>query len=168
MAYKRRGSPPPKRKPWRPKPAPRGVDPITGEKAKRGRPKKPPVEESVRIERAQRKVERIRELAGLGVPPASIASLVGMSLDVLQKRHEEDMALGRAQAIERVLQALLRRVTEGGAKNTIETLFWCKCNAGWAETAAGRAAVEKQETSADDTKAVTFEFLDRKGIKSGE
>jgi hypothetical protein len=152
-------------KPWRPR-TPKGVDPITGERAKRGRPPKPPVSEQDKIEKNQRKVERIRELAGLGVPPASIASLVAMPLELLQKRHEEDMALGRAQAIEEVLRALKNRVTEGGAKNTIETLFWCKCNAGWAETAAGRAAVEKQEQSEDDTKAITFEFADR-GSKTG-
>lgn len=152
---------------YRVKPAPRGVDPITGEKTQRGRPKSPPPDERLRIEKAQRRVDRIRELAGLGVPVASIAVLVGISLERLQKHHEEDMALGRAQAIERVLQALLERVTEGGQKNTIETLFWCKCNAGWAETAAGRAAVEKQEKSEDDTRMVTFEFADRSGAGTG-
>ena len=163
MAYKRRDPPPPQP---RIRPSPKGVDPITGEKQRRGRPPKPPLPERLRVEKYQKRVDRIRELAGLGVPPASIAVLVEMPLEKLQQRHEDDMALGRAQAIEKVLRALLGRVTEGGQKNTIETLFWCKCNAGWAETAAGRAAVERQETGTDDTKQVTFEFLDRKGIKA--
>lgn len=104
----------------------------------------------------------------MGVPAASIAALVDIPLEQLQKRHEKDMTLGKAEAIERVLRALLERVTVGGQKNTIETLFWCKCNAGWAETAAGRAAVEQQERSEDDTKAVTFEFTDRGTGRGGE
>lgn len=103
-------------------------------------------------------VARIKELAGLGAPPSVIAALVRIPEKELNERHKENMAIGRAEGVEKVLRALYGRVAEGGQKNTIETLFWVKCNAEWAETAAGRKGVA-QEKGSDDMTGLTLEFV---------
>lgn len=89
-------------------------------------------------------VARIRYLAGRGMPLKYIAALTRVPVTDFETggRFAEDIEIGKAEAALAVMEATYTRVIEG---KTIETLFWLKCNAGWAETASARKKMAEDE-----------------------
>lgn len=74
---------------------------------------------------------QVRRLAGLGLPQAQIALLLGISPNTLVKHYEHELRLGDAEATEKVAATLYRRATRDGDLGA--AIFWLKARAGWRE-----------------------------------
>jgi hypothetical protein len=72
----------------------------------------------------------VRSLAGIGVPHADIAILVGVTRPTLSKYYREDMEKGMAEANAKVAKTLFERAVSGDLGAAI---FWAKARMGWRE-----------------------------------
>jgi DNA-binding Lrp family transcriptional regulator len=76
------------------------------------------------------KRERVRYLAGLGVPQNDIARLIGCSPKTLRKRFRDELDRGVAEA-NAVISGSLFAAAKAG--NTTAQIFWLKTRAHWCE-----------------------------------
>ena len=77
--------------------------------------------------------EKVRHLAGLGVPQEDIAKIVGCAPKTLRKRFRDELDRGVAEANATVSGYLLA-AAKGG--NVTAQIFWLKTRAHWRERAA--------------------------------
>jgi hypothetical protein len=77
--------------------------------------------------------EKVRRLAGLGVPQDDIATIIGCDPKTLRKRFRDELDRGVAEA-----NAIISSCLFAGAKagNVVAQIFWMKTRAHWRE---GRA-----------------------------
>ena len=76
--------------------------------------------------------ERVRYLAGVGVPQDGIAKIIGCAPKTLRKRFRDDLDRGVAEATATV-SGFLFAAAKGGSIAAI--IFWLKTRAHWRETA---------------------------------
>ena len=74
--------------------------------------------------------EKVRHLAGLGVPQDDIARIVQCSPKTLRKRCRDDLDCGIAEA-NAIVSGCLFAAAKGG--NTAAQIFWLKSRARWRE-----------------------------------
>ena len=74
--------------------------------------------------------EKVRHLAGLGVPQDDIARIIGCAPKTLRKRFREELDRGVAEA-NAVISGSLFAAAKAG--NTTAQIFWLKTRAGWKE-----------------------------------
>ena len=75
--------------------------------------------------------ERVRYLAGVGVPQDGIAKIIGCAPKTLRKRFRDDLDRGVAEATATV-SGFLFAAAKGGSIAAI--IFWLKTRAHWRET----------------------------------
>jgi hypothetical protein len=87
--------------------------------------------------------DKIRKLAGLGIPIADIASLAGCSVADLEERgrYHEDVRRGLGEANAKVAQVMMDRAMAG---NPAAMIFWAKCRMGWNEAGSKETANGKK------------------------
>jgi DNA-binding Lrp family transcriptional regulator len=88
------------------------------------------------------KRERVRYLAGLGVPQNDIARLIGCSPKTLRKRFRDELDRGVAEA-NAVISGSLFAAAKAG--NTTAQIFWLKTRAHWHERGPDRAMQDAAE-----------------------
>ena len=90
--------------------------------------------------------EKVRHLAGLGVPQDDIARIVQCSPKTLRKRCRDDLDCGAAEA-NAIVSGCLFAAAKGG--NITAQIFWLKSRARWRERDASdhRAAVGDAEAN---------------------
>ena len=76
--------------------------------------------------------EKVRHLAGIGVPQDDIAKIVGCAPKTLRKRCREDLDCGVAEA-NALVAAYLFAKAKGG--DVVAQIFWLKTRAHWRERA---------------------------------
>jgi DNA-binding Lrp family transcriptional regulator len=86
--------------------------------------------------------EKVRHLAGLGVPQDDIAKLVGCAPKTLRKRFRNELDRGVVEANATVTGYLLAAAKAG---NIAAIIFWLKTRAHWRE----RSAAENATPGAD-------------------
>ena len=74
--------------------------------------------------------EKVRYLAGLGVPQEDIAKLIGCAPKTLRKRFREDLDRGAAEANATIAGFLFAAAKAG---NIAAIIFWLKTKAHWRE-----------------------------------
>src|SRR5439155_14525770 len=77
--------------------------------------------------------ERVRYLAGLGVPQDGIAKIIGCAPKTLRKRFRDDLDRGVAEANATMCGFLFAAAKAG---NIPAIIFWLKTRAHWREKAA--------------------------------
>ena len=75
-------------------------------------------------------------LAGMGMPEADIATVVGISDKTLRKYYRRELDTGHLNANAKVAQALFNQATGNGKSAVTAAIFWLKTRAGWKETSA--------------------------------
>jgi DNA-binding Lrp family transcriptional regulator len=88
------------------------------------------------------KRERVRYLAGLGVPQKDIARLIGCSPKTLRKRFRDELDRGVAEA-NAVISGSLFAAAKAG--NTTAQIFWLKTRAHWHERGPDGAVQDAAE-----------------------
>ena len=86
--------------------------------------------------------EKVRHLAGVGVPQDDIARLVGCAPKTLRKRCRDDLDRGVAEA-NAVVSGSLFAAAKGG--NVTAQIFWLKSRAHWRENAARNDAASSTD-----------------------
>jgi hypothetical protein len=76
--------------------------------------------------------EKVRHLAGLGVPQDDIARIIGCAPKTLRKRFRDDLDRGAAEA-NAIVSGSLFAAAKGG--NVAAQIFWLKTRAHWHECA---------------------------------
>ena len=82
--------------------------------------------------------EKVRYLAGLGVPQDDIAKIIGCAPKTLRKRFRDDLDRGVTEANATVSGYLLAAAKSG---NVTAQIFWLKTRARWREGTAASARV---------------------------
>jgi hypothetical protein len=82
--------------------------------------------------------ERVRYLAGVGVPQDDIAKIIGCAAKTLRKRFRDDLDRGVAEATATVA-GFLFAAAKGG--NIPAIIFWLKTRAHWREKTAPEVPV---------------------------
>ena len=85
------------------------------------------------------KRERVRYLAGLGVPQDDIARIIGCSPKTLRKRFRDDLDRGVAEA-NAVISGCLFAAAKGGHVGAM--MFWLKTRGHWHERGPADRAVQ--------------------------
>jgi hypothetical protein len=93
--------------------------------------------------------EKVRHLAGLGVPQDDIATIVRCAAKTLRKRFRDELDRGAAEANAMISGYLFAAAKAG---NTTAQIFWLKTRAGWKE--AGSADSTVQDTGEPHPQAV--------------
>jgi hypothetical protein len=83
--------------------------------------------------------EKVRYLAGLGLPQDDIARIVGCAPKTLRKRFRDELDRGIAEATA-MISGYLFASAKGG--NTTAQIFWLKTRAGWREGGAAGGAIQ--------------------------
>jgi hypothetical protein len=83
--------------------------------------------------------EKVRYLAGLGVPQDDIATIIGCAPKTLRKRFRDELDRGVAEA-NAMISGYLFASAKGG--NTGAQIFWLKTRAGWREGGAAGSAIQ--------------------------
>jgi hypothetical protein len=78
--------------------------------------------------------DKVRHLAGIGVPQDAIARMIGCAPKTLRKRFRDDLDCGTAEANAMVSGSLFAAATKDG--NVAAQIFWLKTRGGWRESAA--------------------------------
>jgi hypothetical protein len=89
--------------------------------------------------------QKVRELAGVGVPQDIIANIVGCAPKTLRKHLREELTCGAAEATAKVVGFLFAAAEKG---NVTAQIFWLKTRAGWRE--AGPPDRSASSASTDD------------------
>ena len=82
--------------------------------------------------------EKVRYLAGLGVPQDDIATIIRCSPKTLRKRFRDELDRGVAEA-NAMISGYLFASAKGG--NTTAQIFWLKTRAGWREGGSAGGAI---------------------------
>src|SRR6516165_6260307 len=103
--------------------------------------------------------EKVRHLAGLGVPQDDIARIVQCSPKTLRKRCRDDLDCGAAEA-NAIVSGCLFAAAKGG--NITAQIFWLKSRARWRERDASdhRAAVGDAEANSQVVLVLPAKALD--------
>jgi hypothetical protein len=83
--------------------------------------------------------EKVRYLAGLGIPQDDIAKITGCAPKTLRKRFRDELDRGVAEANAMICGYLFAAAKAG---NTTAQIFWLKTRAGWRERASAGAATQ--------------------------
>jgi hypothetical protein len=94
------------------------------------------------------KRERVRYLAGLGVPQNDIARLIGCAPKTLRKRFRDELDRGVAEA-NAVISGCLFAAAKAG--NVAAQIFWLKTRAHWHERGAADRAMQDTADPAQPT-----------------
>jgi len=86
--------------------------------------------------------EKVRHLAGLGVPQDDVATIIGCAPKTLRLRFREDLDRGAAEANATIAGCLFLAAKAG---NPTAMIFWLKTRARWRE----RTAVAEAAPAAD-------------------
>ena len=89
--------------------------------------------------------EKVRHLAGIGVPQDDIATIVGCAPKTLRKRCRDDLDRGVAEA-NALVSGYLFASAKGG--NVTAQIFWLKTRARWRERAAPDAPAAANDPEA--------------------
>ena len=89
--------------------------------------------------------ERVRYLAGVGVPQDDIARIIGCSPKTLRKRLRDELDLGAAEANATVCGYLFAAAKAG---NIAAIIFWLKARARWRERTASEDPIADEAASA--------------------
>ena len=96
--------------------------------------------------------EKVRHLAGLGVPQNDIAKIVGCSPKTLRKRLREELDCGAAEANAIIAGCLFAAAK---AENIAAMIFWMKTRAHWRERAPADDAIANAD-AASSSEVVLF------------
>jgi hypothetical protein len=83
--------------------------------------------------------EKVRHLAGLGVPQDDIAIIIGCAPKTLRKRFRDELDRGAAEANAMISGYLFAAAKAG---NTTAQIFWLKTRAGWKEGGSAASTVQ--------------------------
>jgi hypothetical protein len=83
--------------------------------------------------------EKVRHLAGLGVPQDDIAIIIGCAAKTLRKRFRGELDRGAAEANAMISGYLFAAAKAG---NTTAQIFWLKTRAGWKEGESAGSTVQ--------------------------
>jgi hypothetical protein len=89
--------------------------------------------------------EKVRHLAGIGVPQDDIAKIIGCAPKTLRKRCREDLDCGIAEANALVSGYLFANAKAG---NVVAQIFWLKSRAHWHERAVPEQPAADRDTEA--------------------
>ena len=90
--------------------------------------------------------EKVRHLAGLGVPQDDIARIIQCSPKTLRKRCRDDLDRGVAEA-NAIVSGSLFAAAQGG--NIAAQIFWLKSRARWRERDVSDGRVAASDTEAN-------------------
>ena len=90
--------------------------------------------------------EKVRHLAGLGVPQDDIAKIVGCAPKTLRKRFRVELDRGVAEANAMISGSLF---TAAKAGNITAMIFWLKTRAHWRERPPADGPVAKADAGSD-------------------
>lgn len=76
--------------------------------------------------------DKVRKLAGNGLPIVMIGRLIGCDKNTLNKYFEHELHLGSAEATNKIAGKLFSKAMKG---DTACLIFWLKCRANWSERA---------------------------------
>lgn len=74
---------------------------------------------------------QVKTLAGLGITHEGISAVLGITPPTLRKYFREELNVGQHEANAQVAASLYRQATHPTKPNTIASIFWLKCRAGW-------------------------------------
>jgi len=83
--------------------------------------------------------EKVRYLAGLGLPQDDIARIIDCAPKTLRKRFRDELDRGVAEA-NATISGYLFASAKGG--NTTAQIFWLKTRAGWRERGSAGGAIQ--------------------------
>jgi hypothetical protein len=83
--------------------------------------------------------EKVRQLAGLGIPHDDIAKIIGCAPKTLRKRFRDELDRGVAEANAMISGYLFAAAKAG---NTTAQIFWLKTRAGWREGGSAGGAIQ--------------------------
>ena len=89
--------------------------------------------------------DKVRHLAGIGVPQDAIARIIGCAPKTLRKRCRDDLDRGAAEA-NAIVSGCLFAAAKGG--NVAAQIFWLKTRARWRESAAQDDAAAQRDAEA--------------------
>jgi hypothetical protein len=90
--------------------------------------------------------ERVRHLAGLGLPQYDIAKIIGCAPKTLRKRFRDELDRGVAEA-NATISGSLFGAAKGG--NVTAQIFWLKTRAHWREQKAANDPVAETDTGSN-------------------
>lgn len=87
--------------------------------------------------------DRVKALKAYGISTPSIARMVGVCEDTLEKYHKEDMAIGLDEANSMVAKTLFDKIIID--RDTTSMIFWLKTRARW-RTADNESVLESNDS----------------------
>jgi hypothetical protein len=90
--------------------------------------------------------ERVRHLAGLGLPQDDIAEIIGCAPKTLRKRFRDELDRGVAEANATISGSLFASAKGG---NVAAQIFWLKTRAHWREQKAADDPVSETDTGSN-------------------
>jgi hypothetical protein len=93
----------------------------------------------------EEKRERVRYLAGLGVPQDDIAKIIGCAAKTLRKHFRDELDRGVAEANATMAGYLFAAAKTG---NIAAIIFWLKTRANWRERGAANEAMPSGDADA--------------------
>ncbi len=94
--------------------------------------------------------KKVRLYAGLGMTQEQIGSLLGKSVDSLDRHCRDDLDAGKAEIIAKVAGSLVKKAMNG---DTASAIFYLKTQARWKETQllehGGSLTIQINGTTAD-------------------
>jgi hypothetical protein len=97
--------------------------------------------------------EKVRYLAGLGVPQDDIAKIIGCAPKTLRLRFREDLDRGAAEANATIAGFLFAAAKAG---NTTAMIFWLKARARWRERALSDDPAPQTDTPSNSQAVVVL------------
>lgn len=111
-------------------------EPVNAPPSRRGRRRYAPTLK----ERAQ-----VKTMAGLGLTHEGISAVLGITPPTLRKYFRDELNVGQHEANAQVAASLYKQATHPTKPNTIATIFWLKCRAGWRDHDSQVGAQGKKE-----------------------
>ena len=89
-------------------------------------------------------------MAGVGVPEADIARVLGVDLTTLRQHHRSELETGQIIANAKVAESLFRKAIGDGPQSVTAAMFWLKTRAGWSETVVTGSRVDARIEAMSD------------------
>jgi len=102
--------------------------------------------------------EKVRQLAGLGVPQDDIAKIVGCAPKTLRKRFPDDLARGMAEGIATIAGCLFLAAKSG---NVTAQIFLMKTRGHWRESPSPHAPTPHTDAQSNSSAVVILPDNDR-------
>lgn len=93
-------------------------------------------------------------MAGLGLTHEAISAVLGITPPTLRKYFRRELDVGTHEANAQVAASLFRQATHPTKPNTIATIFWLKCRAGWRDHETVIGAPGKKQLQQDQATTV--------------